>query len=80
GILAFLKIRTRVFANLTYLDSLNRYIVLYFYKALTVKGWFLLSRTDHKVALFYLRIISVENPKGKYEEHRRRSQNERSVA
>ncbi|PWU81240.1 MAG: hypothetical protein DLM72_07955, partial [Candidatus Nitrosopolaris wilkensis] len=35
GILAFLKTRSMVFANLTYLDSLNRYIVLWSYKALT---------------------------------------------
>jgi hypothetical protein len=34
GILAFLKTRSMVFANLTYLDSLNRYIVLCSYKAL----------------------------------------------
>jgi hypothetical protein len=35
GILAFLKTRSMVDANLTYLDSLNRYIVLCYYKALT---------------------------------------------
>ena len=34
GILAFLKTHSMVFANLTYLDSLNRYIVLCSYKAL----------------------------------------------
>src|SRR6476646_5219329 len=36
GILAFLKTLSMVFANLTYLDSLNRYIVLCPYKALMV--------------------------------------------
>ena len=34
GILAFLRTRNMVFANLTYLDSLNMYIALYSYKAL----------------------------------------------
>jgi hypothetical protein len=35
GILAFLKTRSMVDSNLTYLDSLNRYIVVWSYKALT---------------------------------------------
>ena len=35
GILAFLRTRSMVFASLTYLDSLNMYIALYSYKALT---------------------------------------------
>ena len=32
---AFLKTRSIVDANLTYLDSLNRYVILCYYKALT---------------------------------------------
>jgi hypothetical protein len=46
-----------VFANRTYLDSLNRYIVLRYYKALLAyqkEAWFLLSLDDNKM----LRCIS----------------------
>jgi hypothetical protein len=57
GILAFLKTRSMVFANLTYLDSLNRYIVLCPYKALmglSEKSWFLLSLLTAIVCVEYL--------------------------
>ena len=53
GILAFLRTLSMVFASLTYLDSLNMYIALCSYKALTELSEKRLVSTEPSNVLFY---------------------------
>ncbi|MGB7954721.1 MAG: hypothetical protein WCF23_12150, partial [Candidatus Nitrosopolaris sp.] len=54
------KTRSMVFANLTYLDSLNRYIVLWSYKALTgLSEKRLVSTKPGITELFWLQMLHL---------------------